>query len=103
MAVAGGDIACPKAPANDGRLFGVLAVIVLLLERGRRLEPVCAFCNCDRGCFLSWEIGLDTEGALVGVAAELAGTAALTLRLPGAVIEPRGGGPPRRRGVDGAA
>ena len=100
--VAGGVTLSLNAPTNEGRAFGVLASIVLLFDNGRALGVAWRFCIGARGCFLNAEDNLDT-GALLGVDTESGATAALTLLLPGAVIDPRCVPPPNRRGVAGVA
>jgi len=102
-AVAGGDRALPNAPASEVRPFGVLATMVLLLDSGLGFGTVWTLCICVRGCFLISDTGLVTEGALLGVDMAVVAIAALTLLLPGAVIDPFGVELPRRLGVVGLA
>lgn len=98
-----GDTASPKTPESPGRDLGVLAVIVLLLESGRVFGVDCTFCIWDSGCFFIEDMGFETVESLLGVAVGVLGVAALTLLLPGAVIDPRCDGPANRLGVDGVA
>lgn len=84
--VPGGDIAWPKAPPSEGRVFGVRATMLLLTDRGRGFGVLTRFCACERGNFLIVDTGRDTEVVLLGVATGVP-TLALMLRLPGAVME----------------
>lgn len=86
LVVADGDMAWPKVPPIDGLELGVLAAIVLLLDRGRTFGVDCRFCVCNRGGFLIVERGRAMEDLLLGVA-DVPAVAALKLR--GAVIEPK--------------
>ena len=43
----GGERASPKVPAKEVRILGVLAIIVLVLDRGRDFGVGCTFCACD--------------------------------------------------------
>lgn len=87
----------------EGRDFGVLASIVLLLDNGRSFGVVCMFCKGLRGCFLMVEAGLASDDVLLGVVVALVAMAALTLLLPGAVIDPRCAPAASLLGVVGAA
>jgi hypothetical protein len=75
----GGDMVCPNAPLREGRVFGVRATILLLVNSGRGLAVFCTFWVCESGNFLAVEPGWATEGVLLGVAAGVV-TLALTLR-----------------------
>ena len=83
----GGERASPKVPAKDVWIFGVLAAVILLLDRGRNVGVECRFCICDRGGFLIVDIGREMEGSLTGVT-DAPEFTALTLLLPGTVFEP---------------
>lgn len=86
LAVPGGDTACPNIPARDARGLGVREPMVLLSDKGRGLGVVWRFWARDSGCFLTVEAGRDTRDVLLGVPVGVA-TLALTLRLPGAVMD----------------
>lgn len=60
--------------------------MLLLLDKGRGLGVLTRFCVCASGSFLTVETGRDSEMGLLGVAAA-GGILALTLLLPGAVID----------------
>ena len=97
-----GDIACPKVPPNEGRGFGVRATMVLLPDRGRGFGVFRTFCVWKDGCFLIVELGRDVETVLLGVVAGVA-TFALTLLLPGAVMDSLPEDAPNLLGVTGDA
>jgi hypothetical protein len=72
----------------------------LLFVKGRGLGVFCKFCAGANGCFLTVDIGCRIEERLLGVAAGVV-TFALTLLLPGAVIDSLFEGTPSRFGVAG--
>lgn len=85
LAVPGGEMACPKMPATEGRGFGVRIVKLLLSDNGRGLGVLCRFEAGVCG-FLIVDTGRDVGVGLVGVAVGVA-TLALTVRLPGTVMD----------------
>lgn len=98
MAVPGGDIACPNVPATGGRAFGVRDTGLLLLDRGAGFDGVCRFCVGASAGFLIAVVGREIDEILLGVTGVAA--TALTLLLPGTVMDSRGKG---ARGLLGVA
>lgn len=84
----GCNTACPKTPASDDRALGVRAVRLLLSDSGRGLGMVWRFWARDSG-FLMVEAGREGSGSRVGVGVVVDGATApaLTVRLPGAVMD----------------
>jgi hypothetical protein len=99
--VSGGEAVWPNTPPNEGRGFGVRATMLLLLDRGRGFGVFCMFGARDRGCFLTVDSGRAIEGVLLGVPAGVL-TFALTLLIPGAVIDSLPDDVPSLLGVAGA-
>jgi hypothetical protein len=80
----------------------VRATMLLLLDKGRGFGVFCRFCaRDDRGSFLIVETGRAAENILLGVAAGVM-TFALTLLLPGAVMDSLPDVIPNLLGVAGA-
>lgn len=102
VVVGDGDLTCPNNPARERREFGVLAVIVLLLDSGRSLGVLRTLPACERDCFLIWLGGL-MESRLLGVGVAFSDMAALTLLFPGVAIDPFCARLPKRCGVVGLA
>lgn len=102
IAVPGGDVACPKGLADEELALGVSAIMLLRVDRGRGFGVFWRFCAGESGCFLVGGTRRETEGVLLGVVADT-GVAALTLRLPGAVMASLPGRGPNLWGVVGGA
>lgn len=96
----GGDIAWPNVPATEARAFGVREARILLLDKGAGFDGVWIFCVGTSAGFLIAVVGRDIDDILLGVVEGVA-AAALTVLLPGTVIDKRDEGALGLLGVAG--